>query len=280
VTWAQLRIAEILPLPLDNEVKNRFQPIGRLGLFVEFTNGLGFTELSKIKTAKGDQTVEPKNGLDPTATGKKNSGKIFSDEFRSMMGDSNWFTRHHTPADAITIKNTTGGMYEVSFDLTKAINKITEMSEGEWWSKLDPTELTLNPILWVDSTNTIPTPFDPHNWYHHNITKRKTNWEKIVKWEMHQTNNSDELLDEIEYSINRMTKGRRPQKTLTQKQGVVAGNEHAAVANHFVSPWIAMEFINCLAYFLMSAKPKFWRNGRAEVWLFHDLSSISIEEII
>jgi hypothetical protein len=61
------------------------------------------------------------------------------------------------------------------------------------------------------------------------------------------------------------------------EHGLVSGLESGILQAKVVKPWIAEEFINCLAFFLMTRKPKYWRNGKSEILLIHKVDEIDID---
>ena len=257
-------------------------------LSVEFTNGLGYSDAAGIRAAMSNQTKDTKNGLDPTSTGRGSSGTLFSEGFRNLMYDSNWFRRFSTfeGINSATLKKAAmGGSYDFAFDLRDAITEIAEKSEGIWWEKLDTEILTLSPSLIVDPENLLESDYDPSNFYH--LTKGKVDdsismqeklIENAVKIEMQQTGNSDHVED-MRYDFSRLIRGRRVRRQVGVKQGLAHGNENFIVSNHVIRPWLGDEFVNCLAFFLMSRKPKFWRNGKSTIRLIHPFSGELIEDL-
>lgn len=290
-------ISETLSLPMDPQTKSRFPEIGRMMISVEFTNGLGYTDASSIRSALSNQTKDTKNGLDPISTGKGSSGKLFSEEFRSMMSDSSWFRRFTTRefpvdedgnrryidvrtdgAEAGLLKGAAmGGSYDFAFDLRRAISELTDTSEGIWWEKLDLDELTLTPSLIVDPTDAIESNFDPANFYHLSTNTAKL-IENASQIELEQTGNSDNVED-IEYDSSRLIRGRRIRRQVGVDQGLAHGNESFVISNHVIRPWLADEFVNCLAFFVMTRKPKYWRNGKSTIQLIQPFSIDLIEAL-
>ena len=273
-------ISETLSLPMDPQTKSRFPEIGRMMISVEFTNGLGYTDASGIRSALSNQTKDTKNGLDPISTGKGSSGKLFSEEFRSMMSDSSWF-RRFTTFDGVKAGLLSGaamgGSYDFSFDLRGAISELTDISEGTSWEKLDPDELTLTPSLIVDPTDAIESNFDPANFYHLSANTAKL-IENASQIEIEQTGNSGNVED-IEYDSSRLIRGRRIRRQVGVDQGLAHGNESFVISNHVIRPWFADEFVNCLAFFLMTRKPKYWRNGKSTIQLIQPFSIDLIEAL-
>ena len=273
-------ISETLSLPMDPQTKSRFPEIGRMMISVEFTNGLGYTDASGIRSALSNQTKDTKNGLDPTSTGKGSSGKLFSEEFRSIMSDSSWF-RRFTTFDGVKAGLLSGaamgGSYDFSFDFRGAISELTDISEGTSWEKLDPDELTLTPSLIVDPTDAIESNFDPANFYHLSANTAKL-IENASQIEIEQTGNSGNVED-IEYDSSRLIRGRRIRRQVGVDQGLAHGNESFVISNHVIRPWFADEFVNCLAFFLMTRKPKYWRNGKSTIQLIQPFSIDLIEAL-
>ena len=273
-------ISETLSLPMDPQTKSRFPEIGRMMISVEFTNGLGYTDASGIRSALSNQTKDTKNGLDPISTGKGSSGKLFSEEFRSIMSDSSWF-RRFTTFDGVKAGLLSGaamgGSYDFSFDFRGAISELTDISEGTSWEKLDPDELTLTPSLIVDPTDAIESNFDPANFYHLSANTAKL-IENASQIEIEQTGNSGNVED-IEYDSSRLIRGRRIRRQVGVDQGLAHGNESFVISNHVITPWFADEFVNCLAFFLMTRKPKYWRNGKSTIQLIQPFSIDLIEAL-
>ena len=290
-------IAEKLSLPMDPQTKSRFPEMGRMMISVEFTNGLGYTDAASIRAAMSNQTKDTKNGLDPISTGKGSSGKLFSEEFRTMMSDSSWFRRFTTrefPEDKdgnrryIDVRTdgaeagllsgaAMGGSYDFAFDLRNAISELTENSEGIWWEKLDPEELTLSPSLIVDPSEEMNSQFDPSKFYHLTTNSDKL-IENVSNVELEQTGDSSNVED-IEYDSSRLIRGRRIRRQVGVEQGLAHGNESFIISNHVIRPWLADEFVNCLGFFLMTRKPKFWRNGKSTIQLIQPFSVELIEAL-
>ena len=290
-------IAEKLSLPMDPQTKSRFPEMGRMMVSVEFTNGLGYTDAASIRAAMSNQTKDTKNGLDPISTGKGSSGKLFSEEFRTMMSDSSWFRRFTTrefPEDKdgnrryIDVRTdgaeagllsgaAMGGSYDFAFDLRNAISELTENSEGIWWEKLDPEELTLSPSLIVDPSEEMNSQFDPSKFYHLTTNSDKL-IENVSNVELEQTGDSSNV-DDIDYDSSRLIRGRRIRRQVGVEQGLAHGNESFIISNHVIRPWLADEFVNCLAFFLMTRKPKYWRNGKSTIQLIQPFSVELIEAL-
>ncbi len=273
-------IAEELSLPMDPQTKSRFPEMGRMMVSVEFTNGLGYTDAASIRAAMSNQTKDTKNGLDPISTGKGSSGKLFSEEFRTMMSDSSWFRRFTTfdGVDAGLLSGAAmGGSYDFAFDLRNAISELTENSEGIWWEKLDPEELTLSPSLIVDPSEEMNSQFDPSKFYHLTTNSDKL-IENVSNVELEQTGDSSNVED-IEYDSSRLIRGRRIRRQVGVEQGLAHGNESFIISNHVIRPWLADEFVNCLGFFLMTRKPKYWRNGKSTIQLIQPFSVELIEAL-
>jgi len=276
---SSVSISETLPIPLDIPTKSRFPELGRIMLCVRFTDGLGYTDAKKIRNAIGTQTKETKDGLDPIGTGKGSSGARFSEEFRSMLSDSKWLRRFPSltgVSKGLLSGAAAGGCYDLSYDLREAVRQLTESSEEIWWSKLDPDELTLTPSLLVDPSEKIGSKFDPANYHHLEGDKSDNLVENMKNVEMEQTGDSD-IVEDLTYTLDRMMRGRRIRKQVGVDQGLAHGNEAFVISENVILPWIAEEFINCLGFFLMTRKPKYWRNGQCEVRVVQPFSSELIE---
>ena len=276
---SSVSISETLPIPLDIPTKSRFPELGRIMLCVRFTDGLGYTDAKKIRNAIGTQTKETKDGLDPIGTGKGSSGARFSEEFRSMLSDSKWLRRFPSltgVSKGLLSGAAAGGCYDLSYDLREAVRQLTESSEEIWWSKLDPDELTLTPSLLVDPSEKIGSKFDPANYHHLEGDKSDNLVKNMKKVEMEQTEDSD-IVEDLTYTLDRMMRGRRIRKQVGVDQGLAHGNEAFVISENVILPWIAEEFVNCLGFFLMTRKPKYWRNGQCEVRVVQPFSSELIE---
>jgi len=275
-----LSIAEVLPLPLDIRTKKSFPEIGKLLLSVKFTHGLGFEDVKSINSAISNQTKDTKDGLDPTREGKGSSGKLFSTSTRSLLSDSYWFRIFPVRGGGINEINVNGradgGAYQLSFDLRKGVSELVQQSENIWWDPLDPEELTLNPKMIVDMNKNLESNFDPSKFYHLNAKENLI--ENVFDIEKMQTGD-DEIIDDLEYTFSRIRRGRRGIKQLTKEDGLVQGLEKGVIEREVVRPWFSTEFINCLGFFLMTRKPKYWRNGEASIELLHPYSEEIIESL-
>ena len=118
--------------------------------------------------------------------------------------------------------------------------------------------------------------FDPSKFYHFNAKEKLI--QDVFDVEKLQTNN-DEIIDDLEYTFNRIRKGRRGIKQLTKENGLVQGLESGLVGREVIKPWFSTEFINCLGFFLMTRKPKYWRNGESSIELLHPYSEEIIESL-
>jgi hypothetical protein len=275
--------SESLGFPLSRSAKLRFPSQGRIALLSEFTHGLGYTDLKQIQNAKNTQTKETKEGLDPIGTGKGSSGRRFSEEFRSSMSDSRWFLvlststeEGYKPPNEILSGGSDGGMYDLAFDLRDSISTLVDASKGSWWQPLDSDDLTLNPQLTLDPSDTLETPFDPAH-YHHHDEKAQGLADKVLDVEIEQT--GDEMMrDDLEYTLQRLTRSKRPSRQITgNEHGLVPGLEEHLISEHIIKPWLSEEFFNCLAFFLMTRKPKYWRNGKSKIQLLHPVEGLDID---
>ena len=94
---------------------------------------------------------------------------------------------------------------------------------------------------------------------------------------MVQTGNED-VADDLQYTAERLIRRKRLSRQITgSEHGLVSGLESGILQEQVVKPWIAEEFINCLAFFLMTRKPKYWRNGKSEILLIHRVDDIDID---
>jgi hypothetical protein len=260
--------------------------MGRIALSSRFTHGLGYTELKQIQNAKSTQTKETKEGLNPIGTGKGSSGGRFSEDFRSSMSDSDWFLilststeeGYKSPHEILT-GGSDGGMYELAFDLRNAQSTLVDSSKGIWWTPLDPDDLNLNPQLILDPTQVLDTAFDPAHYHHHDKGAQKLA-EKVLETEMEQT--GDEVMrEELEYTLQRIMRNKRNSRHISgAEHGLVSGLEEHLISEHIIKPWLAEEFINCLAFFLMTRKPKYWRNGKSEIQLLHSIEDLDIDVLM
>jgi len=280
---SSVSLAEKLPIPLDRKTRKSFPEIGRLMLSVRFTHGLGYDDAKKIKNAMGTQTKETKDGLNPIGTGKGSSGSRFSEEFRSMMSDPYWFRTFPVGGrewDKMRVTGgADGGVYELGFDLREGVKDLVEASKGAWWDKLDPDELTISPTLIVDCAERLNCPFDPSNFLHlENPEASNKLIEKVLEIEEEQTADA-EMKEELSYTLGRITRDRRIPRQMGDEQGLVHGLEEGVIGRNFIMPWLADEFVNCLGFFLMTRKPKYWRNGKSEILLVHPFSEELVESL-
>ena len=275
-------IAETIPFKLDRRTRSRFPSVGRLMLQVKFTHGLGYGESKKIANAISTQTKETKEGLNPLDLGKGGSGGRFSDEFRGLMSDPYWFRvfpcAGQKPSEINIRGGADGGLYDIAFDLREATRSLTEKSEGTWWDPLDPEELTLTPRLLVDYGEPIDSQFDPSN-FHHRDKKAESLIDKAKEIEEAQTGD-ESVIDEISYTLDRILRARRSPRQLTEQHGLVSGIESSLVEKEVIHPWVAEEFVACLGFFLMTRKPRYWRNGASKIMLLHEFSEELIESLI
>jgi len=280
------QISESLGFPLGRPAKRRFPSVGRIAFSCKFTHGLGYTELKQIQNAKNTQTKETKEGLNPIGTGKGSSGGRFSEDFRSSMSDSHWFLvlststeEGYKPPSEILSGGSDGGMYDLAFDLRDAQSTLVESSKRIWWDPLDSDDLTLNPQLILDPTEILETPFDPAH-YHHHEKKAQGLADKVLDVEMEQT--GDEMMrDDLEYTLQRIMRSKRVSQQITgNDHGLVSGLEEHLISENIIKPWLAEEFFNCLAFFLMTRKPKYWRNDKSEIQLLHPVEDLDINMLM
>jgi len=201
------------------------------------------------------------------------------------MSDSLWFLvlttstaeGYQTPSKALS-GGSDGGMYQLSFDLRGAISKLVDESNPEWWEPLDPDDLNLNPQLIVNPTKELENTFDPATFHHHD-SKAQDIIDKVLKIEMKQT--GDEIMrKDLEYTLQRLKRKKRVPRQLTgNDHGLVPGLEKHLISEHFMKPWLAEEFFNCLAFFLMTRKPNYWRNGKSEILLLHSLEDLNLDDL-
>ena len=118
--------------------------------------------------------------------------------------------------------------------------------------------------------------FDPSKFYH--LNEKKNLVEKVYEIEKQQTNNID-IINDLEYTFRRLTKGRRNIKQLTKDEGLIQGLEKGIIEREVIRPWFSTEFINCLGFFLMTRKPKYWRNGESTIELLHPYSEEIVESL-
>ena len=276
-------LSESLEFPLGRQAKARFPVLGKIALTCNFTHGMGYTELKQIQNAKTTQTKDTKNGLDPTKMGSGCSGALFSEEYKQIMSNPLWFLMLTTsteegykpPVDVLS-GGSDGGVYQLSFDLRDAISELVSVSKGVWWDPLDEEDLNLNPQLILDPTTIIDNPLDPNNYHHHDDNNQKL-IDKVLEIEMEQTGDED-IAGDLSYVLKRLIKNKRISRQLTgETHGLVPGLEEALIGEHIIKPWISEEFFNCLAFFLMTRKPKYWRNGKSEIQLLHSLDGLDIE---
>jgi hypothetical protein len=97
---------------------------------------------------------------------------------------------------------------------------------------------------------------------------------------MEQT--KDEMMcEDLKYTLQRVTRSKRVSRQITgNEHGLVSGIEEHLISEHIIKPWVAEEFFNCLAFFLMTRKPKYWRNGKSEIQLLHPVEDLDIDLLI
>ena len=276
-------IAETLDFPLSRSVKARFPVLGKIALQTKFTNGLGYTDHTKIKSSMKNQTKDTKNGLDPIRDGKGSSSTLFSEAFRSLLSDSNWFLVLSTSTEdgvqspeAVLSRGSDGGRYELNYDLREFAATLTEQSKNHWWTPLDPEDIKLNPQLSFDPSNPLDSEFDPTHFHHHG-SKTETLIENVIVWEKKQSGD-DDIIEEIEYTLGRLSREKRLYRQITgNEHGLVSGLEEGIITNNVILPWLSEEFVNCLAFFIMTRKPQYWRNGQSEIHLIHPSDGVDID---
>lgn len=278
-------ISESLKFPLGRQEKSRFPILGKIALTCNFTDGIGYTELKKIRNVKNNQAKDTKNGLDPLRTGSGSSGDLFSKEFRNIMSDSLWFlifstmtAEGYNPPSEVLNRGSNGGMYQLSFDLRSSISELVSISKDVWWSPLNKNDINMNPQLIFNPEKTLDNALDPIN-YHHHDKKNNFRIKNVLETELQQSGDG-EAVEDLKYILNRLTKHKRIQRQLTgETHGLVPGLEEALIGKHIIQPWLTEEFFNCLAFFLMTRKPKYWRNGESEIQLLHLLEELDIESL-
>lgn len=283
VDLSKCSIAEALDFPLSRSVKARFPVLGKLALQTKFTNGLGYTDHTKIKSSMKNQTKDTKNGLDPTRDGKGSSNSLFSDVFRSLLSDSNWFLVLSTSTEdgvqspeAVLSRGSDGGMYELNYDLRTFASTLTEQSENHWWTPLDTEDISLNPQLSFDPSEPLDSEFDPSNFHHHGPKIEKL-IENVIDWEKKQSGD-DDFIEELEYTLERLSREKRLIRQITgNDHGLVSGLESGIITNKVILPWISEEFVNCLAFFIMTRKPQYWRNGQSQIHLIYPSDGVDID---
>ena len=283
VDLSKYSIAEALDFPLSRSVKSRFPVLGKLALQTKFTNGLGYIDHTKIKSSMKNQTKDTKNGLDPIRDGKGSSSSLFSDAFRSLLSDSNWFLVLSTSTEdgvqspeAVLSRGSDGGMYELNYDLREFAATLTEESRNHWWTPLDPEDITLNPTLSFDPSEPIDSEFDPSSFHHHGSKIQKL-IENVIEWEEKQSGDED-FIEELEYTMGRLSREKRLSRQITgNDHGLVSGLESGIITNKVILPWLSEEFVNCLAFFIMTRKPQYWRNGQSQIHLIHPSDGTDID---
>lgn len=283
VNLSKCSIVESLDFPLNRSVKARFPVLGKLALQIKFTNGLGYSDHREINSSMKNQTKDTKNGLDPIRQGKGSSSSLFSEAFRSLISDTNWFLVMSTSTEdglktpeAVLSRGSDGGMYEFNYDLRSFCSTLTEQSKNHWWTPLDPNDIKLNPQLSFDPIKPLDSEFDPSNFYHHS-SKIDSIIENVIEWEKKQSGDSD-FIDELMYTLGRLTREKRLTRQLTgDEHGLVSGLESGLITNKVILPWISEEFVNCLAFFIMTRKPQYWRNGHSQIHLFHPSDEFDID---
>ena len=141
--------------------------------------------------------------------------------------------------------------------------------------------MTLNPQLILDPTEVLNTPFDPAKFHHHESKKKVEGMiNKVLEAEKKQNPGDDMMREDLDYTLQRLTRSKRPARQITgNEHGLVPGLEEHLISEHILKPWIVEEFFNCLAFFLMTRKPKYWRNGKSEILLLHPLEDLKLDEL-
>jgi len=283
VDLSKYSIAEALDFPLTRPLKARFPVLGKLALQTKFTNGLGYTDHTKIKSSMKNQTKDTKNGLDPIRDGKGSSSSLFSDAFRALLSDSNWFLVLSTSTEdgvqspeSVLSRGSDGGMYELNYDLRAFAATLTEQSKNHWWTPLDPDDINLNPQLSFDPSELLDSEFDPSHFHHHGAKTEKL-IENVIDLEKKQSGD-DDFIEELEYTLERLSREKRLSRQITgNEHGLVSGLESGIITNQVILPWVSEEFVNCLAFFIMTRKPQYWRNGHSKIHLIHPSDGVDID---
>ena len=100
----------------------------------------------------------------------------------------------------------------------------------------------------------------------------------VIENEMVQTGD-EAMLEDLRYKLGRLTRGRRIPRQLTSEHGLVQGLERGLIGQEVIRPWLTDEFVNCLGFFLMTRKPKYWRNGTAGILLVQPYSDELVESL-
>ena len=129
----------------------------------------------------------------------------------------------------------------------------------------------------MDPSEEMNSQFDPSKFYHLTTNSDKL-IENVSNVELEQTGDSSNVED-IEYDSSRLIRGRRIRRQVGVEQGLAHGNESFIISNHVIRPWLADEFVNCLGFFLMTRKPKYWRNGKSTIQLIQPFSVELIEAL-
>jgi hypothetical protein len=99
----------------------------------------------------------------------------------------------------------------------------------------------------------------------------------VIKFERDQSGD-DDFIEELEYTLGRLSREKRLSRNITGKEhGLVSGLESGIITNKVILPWVSEEFVNCLAFFIMTRKPQYWRNGQSQIHLIHPSDGVDID---
>jgi len=250
-----------LPLPLDLDSISELPMMGDIIISTQFTHGFGLTKAKSINTIQQNQAKETKNWLN-ISDRTKNKNYI-SSELSDCFLQSYWYLVKFAGSDG----GASGGAYQLSYSLRDIVDEVTARSKGIWWKPVEEGN-EVNPRIQFDASQPLENlELDPHCWYLHSPSAEKKR-EEMCDIEKLQSKDSN-FIEELEYVTDRMMRPRRPKRTLTMEDELIAGYEENTVKEVILSAWIRKEFFHNIALFLYTRAPKYWRNGEAEIWLIN-----------
>ena len=251
-----------IEVPLDLDTIERLSDQGMIILSVQFTNGYGESEASKINSIQQNQAKETKNWLNYPDLSKNKS--YLSETLSETMSQPYWYlVKHPVTEHEKGNSGSCGGAYQLSYDLNGVIDALTDRSLGKWWNKAISDE---DPRVDINCKERLSEdPHDPHNWYLHGKNMNEK-IDAMLNVEKNQSGEDSILYDDIEYNSERMTKQSWPIASFTAVDGLATGFEELMVKEKIISPLVKREFFHNIGMFLYTRAPKYWRNGEARIW--------------
>ena len=248
------QISESLEFPLSRSAAAAFQVSAEL--HCQANSAWSWLHwIEQIQNAKSTQTKEQRK--DSTQSAQERSRFRKRSEKTWATQDGFWYLQHQLKRLQSPSEVLSGGsdrMYDLAFDL-HAQSTLVNLSKGIW-NPLDPDDLT-NPQLVVDPALNW-TPLSAH--YHHHERCSEIGWKSSRNRD--GTNRRWCDAGTSWYTLQRIMRSKRISRQITgDEHGLVSGLEEGLISEHIIKPWLAEEFFNCLAFFLMTRKPKYWQDG-------------------